>query len=49
MEAPSADDFPFLSSAAEFIDWSPGTDTDRLTIELLIGGLDGLAEQPNRG
>jgi AcrR family transcriptional regulator len=49
MEAWSADDFPLWSAAAQFMDWSPAADADRLTIELLVGGLEALADQPNRG
>jgi len=49
MEAWSADDFPLWSAAQQFVDWSAGADADRLTIELLVGGLDALADQPNRG
>jgi TetR/AcrR family tetracycline transcriptional repressor len=46
-EVLSAEEFPYMSSAAQFIDWSPGPEADRLTIELLVGGLEVLAEQPN--
>lgn len=49
MEALSADEFPLWGAAEEFMDWSPGADADRLTIELLIGGLEALADEPNRG
>jgi AcrR family transcriptional regulator len=49
MEALSADEFPLWSGAERFLDWSPGVDADRLTIELLVGGLEALADQPNRG
>ena len=49
MEALSADEFPLWSAVEQFTDWSPGADADRLTIELLVGGLEALAEQPNRG
>ena len=49
MEGLSAGEFPYLSSAADqFMDWSAGADADRLTIELLVGGLEALAAQ-NRG
>jgi TetR/AcrR family tetracycline transcriptional repressor len=48
MEALSADEFPFLGAANQFMDWSPGTDADRLTIELLVGGLEALANQANQ-
>jgi hypothetical protein len=50
MEGLSAGEFPYLSSAADqFMDWSAGADSNRLTIELLVGGLEALAAQPNRG
>lgn len=50
MEGLSAGEFPYLSSAVDaFRDWSAGTDADRLTIELLVGGLEALAARPNRG
>jgi hypothetical protein len=49
MDGLSADEFPLLSGAAPFMDWSPGADADHLTIELLVGGLEALADQPNRG
>lgn len=50
MEGLSADAFPYLASAADqMMDWSPGADADRLTIELLVGGLEALADQPDRG
>jgi AcrR family transcriptional regulator len=49
MEAWSADGFPLWSATQPFMDWSAGADADRLTIELLVGGLDALADQPNRG
>jgi TetR/AcrR family tetracycline transcriptional repressor len=47
MEALAAEEFPFLSSAEQFIDWSPGPEADRLTLELLVGGLEALADKPN--
>jgi hypothetical protein len=43
MEGLSADDFPHLWSVAQFMDWSPGAEADRLTIEILVGGLEALA------
>jgi AcrR family transcriptional regulator len=49
MEAWSADDFPLWTAAQQFMDWSAGPDADRLTVELLVGGLEALAHQPNRG
>lgn len=50
MEGLSAGEFPYLSSAADqFMDWSAGADPNRLTIELLVGGLETLAAEPNRG
>jgi AcrR family transcriptional regulator len=47
MEMLSADEFPLLSSAAPFMDWAPGADADRLTIEILVGGLKTLADEPD--
>ena len=49
MEALPADDFPYLATAEQFMDWSGGTEADRLTIEILIGGLESLADKPRRG
>ena len=49
MEVLSAEEFPYMTAVEPFIDWSPGPDADRLTLELLIGGLEPLADQPNRG
>jgi hypothetical protein len=50
MEGLSAREFPYLSrAAAQFMDWSAGVDANHLTIELLVGGLEALAAQPNRG
>jgi AcrR family transcriptional regulator len=49
MEALSADAFPLLSAAEQFMDWSASADADRLTIDLLVGGLEVLAGQQNRG
>ena len=49
LEAWSADDFPLWTAAQQFMDWSAGADADRLTIELLVGGLEALADQPTRG
>jgi AcrR family transcriptional regulator len=50
MEGLSAGELPYLSRAAgQFMDWSAGADADRLTIELLVSGLEALAAQPNRG
>lgn len=45
----SADEFPLWSGAEQFMDWSPGADADHLTIELLVGGLEALADRPNPG
>ena len=43
IEGVTAADFTYLSSAVEqFVDWSPGADVDRLTIELLVGGIEAL-------
>jgi len=46
MEALAAEEFPYSISAKQFIDWSPGPEADRLTLELLVGGLEALADQP---
>ena len=48
MDALSAGEYPLWSAAQPFMDWSPGADADRLTIDLLVGGLEALADQPNR-
>ena len=49
MEALSAGEFPHLSSAQEqLMEWSPGPDADRLTIDLLVAGLVALAAHPTR-
>lgn len=49
MEGLSAGMLPYLSSAAaQVMDWSAGADADRLTIELLVGGLEVLAADPDR-
>ncbi len=45
-EPPSGEEFPFSRSAEQFIDWSPGPEADRLTLELLVRGLEALADQP---
>jgi len=46
----SSGQFPYLASAAEELsDWSAGADADQLTIELLVGGLEALADQQERG
>jgi TetR/AcrR family tetracycline transcriptional repressor len=49
MEALSADEFPLLGAAEPFMDWAPGPDADRLTIELLVGGMEALIVEPDRG
>jgi AcrR family transcriptional regulator len=49
MEAWSADDFPLGTAAQQFMDWAAGADADRLTIDVLVGGLEALADQPSRG
>jgi len=49
MEGLSADEFPYHAGAAPFMDWSAGADADRLTIEILVGGLEALADQPKQG
>ena len=48
-EVPSADQFRYTRSAEQFIDWSPGPEADRLTVEILVGGLEAVARQPKRG
>jgi AcrR family transcriptional regulator len=48
-EVLSADQVPHTRSAEQFIDWSPGPEADRLTIELLVGGVEAVANQPIRG
>jgi TetR/AcrR family tetracycline transcriptional repressor len=43
-------EFPFLSNAGELLaDWSSGHEADRLTIELLVEGLEALAPRPGDG
>ena len=38
----------YLSSAVDqFTDWSAEAEADRLTIELLVGGLEALAAEPH--
>ncbi len=50
MEWLSAGELPYLAGTTDqFMDWSAGADADRLTIELLVGGLEALAAEPNRG
>ena len=49
MDELSAGEFPYLSSAQQFMDWSQTADADRLTIELLVRGLETLADQPDGG
>jgi AcrR family transcriptional regulator len=46
IEPLSAAEFPYSRSAEPFIDWSPGPEADLLTLELLVGGLEALANQP---
>jgi AcrR family transcriptional regulator len=47
MEGLTADEFPYLSSASDQLqDWSAGADADRLTIDLLVSGLEALAGRP---
>jgi AcrR family transcriptional regulator len=47
METLTADEFPLLAATEQFMDWAPGADADHLTIELLVGGLEALADEPN--
>jgi AcrR family transcriptional regulator len=49
MQALTADEFPLLFGTSQFLDWSPGPQADRVTIEILVGGLEALADQPERG
>jgi TetR/AcrR family tetracycline transcriptional repressor len=49
MEWLSRGQFPYLASAAkELSDWSAGADADQLTIELLVTGLEALADRQKR-
>lgn len=49
IEAASGADFSRLSSATTgFLDWSPELDADRLTIDLLVAGLEALAARSSR-
>jgi AcrR family transcriptional regulator len=45
MAPPSADEFPHSRATEQFIDWSAGPEADLLTLELLVGGLEALADQ----
>jgi len=50
IEGLSPADFPHLSSASDQLqDWSAGADADRLTIDLLVSGLEALAGRPEEG
>jgi TetR/AcrR family tetracycline transcriptional repressor len=43
-------EFPLVSNAGELLaDWSAGPEADRLTIELLVEGLEALAPGPGEG
>lgn len=44
-DSPSAQDFPNSSAVAPFLDWSASPDADRLTLDLLISGLEAFAHQ----
>ena len=44
-----ADEFPHLAAVGPLMDWSASAEADRVTIELLIGGLEALAGQQDRG
>jgi len=46
MEPPSAEEFPYSRAAQQFLDWSSGPEADLLALELLIGGLEAIADQP---
>jgi TetR/AcrR family transcriptional regulator, tetracycline repressor protein len=45
MAQPSAEEFPHSRATEQFIDWSAGPEADLLTLELLVGGLEALADQ----
>ncbi|MGH2489249.1 MAG: hypothetical protein ACRDFR_06515 [Candidatus Limnocylindria bacterium] len=49
LEPLPAEELPYSRSAERFIDWSPGPETDRLTLELLVLGLEALTDQPKTG
>jgi AcrR family transcriptional regulator len=42
----SPEEFPYSRAAQQFLDWSSGPAADLLALELLIGGLEALADQP---
>ena len=46
MAPPSAEEFPHSKASEQFIDWSAGPEADLLTLELLVGGLEALADRP---
>ena len=48
MAPPSAEESPHFRAAEQFIDWSGGPEADLLTLELLVGGLEALADQAAR-
>lgn len=48
MPPPSAEQFPHSKASEQFIDWSAGPEADLLTLELLLGGLEALADQGSR-
>ena len=41
-DSPSAQDFPHSSAVAPFLYWSASPEADRLTLDLLISGLEAL-------
>jgi hypothetical protein len=46
IEGATGAEFSYLASATErFLDWSPGPDADRLAMDLLIAGVEALAER----
>jgi hypothetical protein len=50
IEGLSSGQFPHLARAADQLqEWTAGAEADRLTIELLVRGLEVLAHDPNRG
>jgi AcrR family transcriptional regulator len=42
---PSAEEFPHSRAIEQFIEWSAGPEADLLMLELLVGGLEALADQ----
>jgi AcrR family transcriptional regulator len=44
-DSPCAPGFPHSSAVAPFLDWAASTEADRLTLDLLISGLEAFAQQ----